>query len=80
MLILIVDHDHAVADLEKHYRFYANEGKEHCAGIVPHFVLSIARVISYDLAHGIEPLMRILFRHRRKVAISRQKEFGLLDQ
>jgi hypothetical protein len=43
-------------------------------------VLSVARVISYGFAHGIEPLVRILFRHRRNAAISREKEFGLLDQ
>jgi hypothetical protein len=80
MLNLIIDHDHTVADLKKNCCVYANKGKEHCAGVIPYFVLSAAHVISYGFAHGIEPLVRILFRHGRNAAISRQKELGLLDQ
>ena len=69
MWTLIVDHDHTIADLEKDRCFYANERKEHCARVVPHVELSIARVISYRFAHCIEPLARILFRHRREAAV-----------
>src|SRR5690242_3420286 len=77
---LIVDHDHTVSDLEKDRCVYANERKEHRARVVPHVALSVARVISYALAGGVEPLMRVVLSHRGKVTILCQKEFDLLDQ
>jgi hypothetical protein len=77
---LFVDHDHAIADLQKDSHVYADERKQHCARVIPHVALSIARAVGYGCADGLEPLARIVLRYRRKAALLREKEFDLFNQ